>query len=168
MNPKPTRTFGHRAMLLSRIDVGGHYETSFKVGSHNIWRIVLAMAQTQIVSACSRPLATLVDQLASATDTQSDSSRAGAARLPTHRPPSSNTPHSVEVASAPILKQISCEPQVAHQLAAEIVRAFKPNLTDQQAGPLQASSSDSFSHRFLFIRSFSTAIRLTASHRHGG
>jgi len=35
------------------------------------------------------------------------------------------------------------EPQVAHQLAAEIVRAFKPNPTDQQAGPLQASSSDS-------------------------
>ena len=100
------------------------------------------LCSDQFVSACSRPLATLVDQSATAVNTQSESSQAGAAKLPTHRPPGSNIPRSVEVASASTLKHVSWEPQLVHQLAAESVQAFElDNLTDQRAGNLRAPSS---------------------------
>ena len=107
-----------------------------------IFGVLCLLCTDQIVNACSRPLATLVDQSATAVNTQSESSQAGAAKLPTHRPPSSNIPHSVEVASASTLKHVSWEPQLVHQLAAETVQAFElDNLTDQRAGNPRAPSS---------------------------
>jgi hypothetical protein len=96
----------------------------------------------QIVGACPRPLAIAVDQSATAVNTNCDSSQTDGAKLPTHGPPRSNVPHSVEVASAPTLKQVSWTAPLVDQLAAEIVQAFshyKP--TGQRAGNLWAPSS---------------------------
>jgi hypothetical protein len=100
-----------------------------------IFGVLSLVCIDQVVSACSRPLTTLVDQSATAVNTQFESSQAGAAKLPAHRPPSSNIPHSVEVASASTLKHVSWEPQLVHQLAAETVQSFElDNLADQRAG----------------------------------
>ena len=104
--------------------------------------VLCLLCTDQIVSACSRPLATLVDQPASAINTQPDSSHAGAAKFPTHKPPSSNTQHFVEVASVPTLKHVRCEPQLVDQLAAEIVQALAlDKLTNQQAGYFRVLSN---------------------------
>jgi hypothetical protein len=107
-----------------------------------IFSVLCLVCTDGIVCARERPLATLLDQSVSVINAQADSSQAGGSRLPTHRPPSSDIPHSVEIASAPTLKHVSYEPQLVHQLAAEIIQAFETNnLTGQQAGPFQAASS---------------------------
>lgn len=96
--------------------------------------VLCLLCAGQIVSACPRS--------ATAANTQCESSQAGAAKLPTHKPPRSNVPHTVEVASAPTLKQVSWEPQLVHQLAVEIVQAFQlDNLTEQRAENLRPPSS---------------------------
>jgi len=93
---------------------------------------------------CAGQIVSAVPRSATAVNTQCESSQAGAAKLPTNRLPSSNVPHSVEVAFAPTLKQVSWEPQLVHQLPAEIVQAFElHNLTEQRAGNLRPPSSDS-------------------------
>src|SRR6187397_515467 len=74
---------------------------------------------------CAGQIVSAVPRSATAVNTQCESSQAGAAKLPTNRLPSSNVPHSVEVAFAPTLKQVSWEPQLVHQLPAEIVQAFE-------------------------------------------
>ena len=104
--------------------------------------VLFLVCAGQIVSASSRQLPTLVDESASATNTQSDSSQAGAEQLRTHRLPRSNTPHSVEIAVAPTINQISYEPQLVHQLTVETVEAFQlANLTDQRADDHRELSS---------------------------
>ena len=96
--------------------------------------VLCLLCTGQIVSASQRS--------ATEVHTQSASSQAGAAKLPTHKLPSSNVPHSVEVAFGPTLKQVSREPQLVHQLAAEIVQAFQlDNLTEQRAENLRPPSS---------------------------
>src|SRR5437016_3003386 len=89
----------------------------------------------QIIGAPSRQLPTLVDQYASAISTHSDSSQAGADKFSrTHRPPRSNIPHSVEIATASPLNHVSYEPQPIHQLAAEFIEAFElANLTHRRS-----------------------------------
>jgi len=107
-----------------------------------IFGLLCLLCTDQIVSASSSTLANLVDQSATAVNTQYQSSRTDAAKLPTHKRPKSNVPHSVEVASAPTLKRVSWEPQLQPQLAAEIVQTFELNeLTDQRAGNILAPSS---------------------------
>jgi len=110
--------------------------------AHIVFGLLCLLCTDRIVSACSRPSATLVDRRASAINTQHDPQHSGAAKFPTHKPPNSNTPRFVEVASVPTLKQLSCEAQLLHKLAAEIVKAFAlNNLTNQLAGNLLAQSS---------------------------
>src|ERR1700676_4635312 len=102
-------------MELMLVDTKRLYSRSARI----LFGVLCLLCTDQIVSACSRPLPTLEDQSVSAINTQSDSSQAGAGKLRTHRPPRSNTPHSVEIAIAPTLNHVSCEPQLVHQLAAE-------------------------------------------------
>jgi hypothetical protein len=80
---------------------------------------------------------------ATADNTQSKSFQTGASKLPTKKQPGSNVP--VEVASATTLKQVSCEPQLVDQLAAEIVQAFQLDnlITAQRAANLRPPSNDS-------------------------
>ena len=127
-------------MCYSRQSMLVHTPRFYSKSARIIFGVLCLLCTDQIVSACSRPAATLVDQLASATNTQSDSSQAGAAKFPTHRPPRSNNPHFVEVASVPTSKHLSCEPQQVHQLAAGIIKAFELELTHQPAGRLLAPS----------------------------
>jgi hypothetical protein len=98
-----------------------------------LFGVLFLLCAGQLISASSRQLPTLVDQSASAINTQSDSSQAGADKTSgTHSPPRSNTPHSVEIAAAPPLNHVSYEPQPVPQLAAEIIEAFElANLTHQ-------------------------------------
>ena len=91
---------------------------------------------------CTGQIVSALPRSATEVHTQSESSQIGAAKLPTHKPPRSNVPHTVEVASAATLKQVSWEPQLVHQLAVEIVQAFQlDNLTEQRAENLRPPSS---------------------------
>lgn len=100
-----------------------------------LFGVLFLLCAGHIERVSSRPPGTFVDQSASAITTQRDSSQAGLHEPSrTHRSPGSNAPHSVEVAAAPTLNQISYEPQVVHHLAVCVISALGPaNLTPQRA-----------------------------------
>jgi hypothetical protein len=108
-----------------------------------LFGVLFLLCAGQIISASSRQLPTLVDQSASAINTQSDSSQAGADKSScTHRPPRSSIPHSVEITAASPLNHVSYEPQPVHRLAAEIIEAFElANLTHQGTYHYRAPSN---------------------------
>jgi len=119
-----------------------HPTTLYSKLARIIFGVLCLVCMGQVANESSTPQVTVVEQSVKAGNTQFESSQTGAANLPNQKRPSSNVPRSIEVASGPSVNQVSWEPQVLHQLAAEIFHAFElDNLTYQRAGNLRAPSS---------------------------